>query len=119
LTMTKEAVKRNLQEVMKFQKFSLKWVQNVLSTDQKAARVAMSRELSNNLLFKRRNNFFALSLYETRVGIIDLIRDFLCECYHEMMFQQNQFRKLIRKCPYSRYFSPRIDLCFLILCQKD
>jgi hypothetical protein len=104
---------------MRFQTFSLKWVQNVLSIDQKAARVAMSRKLSPNLLFKRRNNIFTLSSQETRVGIIDLIRNFLYGYYHEMMFQQNQFRKLIRKSSYSRYFSPRIDLCPLILCQKN
>jgi transposase len=53
LAVTKEVVKRNLQEVLGFHKFSLKWVPNVLSTEQKAARVQMSRELYNNLIFER------------------------------------------------------------------
>jgi hypothetical protein len=57
LAVTKEAVKRNLQEVLGFHKFSLKWVPNVLSAEQKRARVQMSRELYNNLVFERQKNF--------------------------------------------------------------
>jgi hypothetical protein len=41
---------------MGFRKFSLKWVPNVLSADQKAARVSMSRELYRNLLLERQHN---------------------------------------------------------------
>jgi hypothetical protein len=33
LAVTKEVVKRNLQEVLGFHKFSLKWVPNVLSVE--------------------------------------------------------------------------------------
>jgi hypothetical protein len=39
LVVTKEVVKRNLQEVLELHKFSLKWVPNVISAQQKAARV--------------------------------------------------------------------------------
>jgi transposase len=51
LAVTKEVVKRNLQEVLGFHKFSLKWVLNVLSAEQKAVRVQMSRELYSNRIF--------------------------------------------------------------------
>jgi hypothetical protein len=57
LAVTKEVVIRNLQEVLMFHKFSLKWVPNVLSAEQKAARVQMSRELYNNLIFERQKTF--------------------------------------------------------------
>jgi hypothetical protein len=40
-----------------FHKFSLKWVPNVLSEEQKAPRVQMSRELYNNLIFERQKTF--------------------------------------------------------------
>jgi hypothetical protein len=56
LAATKEIVKTNLQEVQWFQKFSLKWVPDALSAEQKAARVQMSRELYNNLVFEQRKN---------------------------------------------------------------
>jgi hypothetical protein len=39
LAVTKEVVKRNLQEVLGFHKRILKWVPNVLSAEQMAARV--------------------------------------------------------------------------------
>jgi hypothetical protein len=52
LAITKDVVKRNLQEVMRFHKFSLKWVLKVLSEEQKAAKVQMSGELHNNLAFE-------------------------------------------------------------------
>jgi hypothetical protein len=57
LAATKEIVKRNMQEVLRFRKCGLKWVPNVLSAEQKAARVQMSRELYNNLIFERQKNF--------------------------------------------------------------
>jgi hypothetical protein len=57
LTVTKEIVKRNLQEVLGFHRSSLKWVPNLLSAEQKSARVEMSRELYNNLIFERQKNF--------------------------------------------------------------
>jgi hypothetical protein len=57
LAVTKEVVKRDLQEVLGFHKLSLKWVPNVLSAEQKAARVQMSRELYNNLIFQREKKF--------------------------------------------------------------
>jgi hypothetical protein len=57
LAVPKEVVKRNLQEALGFHKFSLKWVPNVLNAEQKAARVQMSRELYNNLIFKGQENF--------------------------------------------------------------
>jgi hypothetical protein len=57
LAVPKEFVKRNMQEVLGFHRFSLKWAPNVLSAEQKAARVQMSRELSNNLIFERQKNF--------------------------------------------------------------
>jgi hypothetical protein len=60
LTTSKIVVKMNIQEIMGFHKFNLKWVPNVLSDDQKAARVAVSHELENNLLSERRNNFFTI-----------------------------------------------------------
>jgi transposase len=50
---TKEVVKRNLQEVLGLHKFSLKWVPNVLSKEQKTARVQISHVLHNNLIFER------------------------------------------------------------------
>jgi hypothetical protein len=50
LAVTKEVVKRNRKEVLGFHKFSLKWVLNLLSAEQKAARVQMSRESYNNHL---------------------------------------------------------------------
>jgi hypothetical protein len=53
LAITKEIVKRNLQEVLGFHRFSLKWVPKVLNAEQKAARVQISRELYNNLIFER------------------------------------------------------------------
>jgi hypothetical protein len=56
LAVIKEVVKRNLQEVVGFHKFSLKWVLNVLSAEQKAARIHMSRGLYNNLIFARQKN---------------------------------------------------------------
>jgi hypothetical protein len=52
LVVTKEVVKRNLQEVLGFHKFSLKWVPNVLSAEQKAARVQMLRELYKQSHFR-------------------------------------------------------------------
>jgi hypothetical protein len=60
LAVTMEVVKRNLQEVLGFHKFGLKWVPNVVSVEQKAARVQMSRELYNTLVFKREKNFTTL-----------------------------------------------------------
>jgi histone-lysine N-methyltransferase SETMAR len=57
LAVTKEVVKRNLQEVLGFHKFGLKWVPNVLSAEQKAARVQMSCEFYNNLIFERQKDF--------------------------------------------------------------
>jgi hypothetical protein len=39
LVVTKEVVKKNMQKVLEFHKFSLKWVSNVLSAEQKATRV--------------------------------------------------------------------------------
>jgi hypothetical protein len=57
LAVTKEIVKRNLQEVLGFHKFSLQWVPNVFTAEQNAARVQMSRELYNNLIFERQKNF--------------------------------------------------------------
>jgi hypothetical protein len=57
LVITKEVVKRNLQEVLALHKFSLKWVPNALSAEQKAARVQMSRGLYNNPIFERQKNF--------------------------------------------------------------
>jgi hypothetical protein len=56
LAITREVVK-NLQEVLGFHRFSLKCVPNVLSAEQKVARVQMSRELYNNLIFERQKNF--------------------------------------------------------------
>jgi hypothetical protein len=53
----KEVVKRNLQEVLRFHKLSLKWVPNVLVAKQKVARVQMSRDLYDNLIFERQKNF--------------------------------------------------------------
>jgi hypothetical protein len=38
----------------------LKWVLNVRSGEQKAARVQMSRELYNNLISEREKNFAAI-----------------------------------------------------------
>jgi hypothetical protein len=49
---TKEVVKRNLQEVLRFHKFNLKGAPNLLSAEQKAARVHWSRDLYNNLTFE-------------------------------------------------------------------
>jgi hypothetical protein len=57
LAVTKVAVKRNLQEALEIHRFGLKWVPNVLSTEQKVARVQRPRELYNNLIFKRQKNF--------------------------------------------------------------
>jgi hypothetical protein len=57
LAVTKEIVKKNLQEVLRSHKFSVKWVPNVLSAQHKAARVQMSRELYNNLIFEREKIF--------------------------------------------------------------
>jgi hypothetical protein len=53
VAVTKEAVKRNLQEVLEFHKLGLEWVPNMLSAEQKAARVQISRELYDNLIFER------------------------------------------------------------------
>jgi hypothetical protein len=44
LAVTKDLVKRNLQEVLGFHKFGLKWVPNVLSAELRTARVEMLRE---------------------------------------------------------------------------
>jgi hypothetical protein len=60
LAVTKEVVKRNLQEVLGFHNYSLKWVPNVLSTEQKATKVQISFELDNNLIFERQKNFAAI-----------------------------------------------------------
>jgi hypothetical protein len=57
LAVTTEVVKRDLQEVLEFHKFSLKWVPNVLSAEQTAARVEMLRELYNNIIFGRQKVF--------------------------------------------------------------
>jgi hypothetical protein len=57
LATTMRAVKKNVQEVMGFHIFSLKLAPNVLSADQKAARVVILHELENNLLSERRHNF--------------------------------------------------------------
>jgi hypothetical protein len=57
LAVTKEVVKRNLREVLGFHKFSFKWVPNVISAEQKAARGQMSRELYNNLISEQEKNF--------------------------------------------------------------
>jgi hypothetical protein len=51
---------KNLHEVLEFHKFSLKWVPNVLSAEQKAARAQMSRELYNNLIFEPQKNFVTI-----------------------------------------------------------
>jgi hypothetical protein len=96
LAVTKEVVKRNLQEVLEFHKFSLKWMPNLLSAEQKAARVQISRKLCNNLIFERQKKL-PQSSAGTRVGIIDLIPNRRCKYDHAMMFQQGHFRKLIRK----------------------
>jgi hypothetical protein len=53
LAVTKDVVKRNIQELLGFHKFSLKWMPNVVSAEQKAAKVQMSRELYDNLIFER------------------------------------------------------------------
>jgi hypothetical protein len=55
--MIKEIVKRNLHAVLGLHKFRLKWVPNVLRAEQMAARVQMSRELYDNLIFERQKNF--------------------------------------------------------------
>jgi hypothetical protein len=60
LAVTKEVVKRNMREVLGFHKFSLKWVPNLLSAEQKAARVQMSRGSYNHLIFERQKNFAAV-----------------------------------------------------------
>jgi hypothetical protein len=57
LAVTKGVAKRNLQEVLRFHKFNLKWVPNALSAEQKAARVQILRGSYNNLLFERQKNF--------------------------------------------------------------
>jgi hypothetical protein len=57
LAVTKDVVNRNLQEILRFHKFNLKWVPNVLSAEHKAARAQVLRELYNNLIFKRQKNF--------------------------------------------------------------
>jgi hypothetical protein len=51
LAVTTEAAKR-YAERHGIHKFSLKLVPNVFSAEQKAARVQMSRELYNNLIFE-------------------------------------------------------------------
>jgi hypothetical protein len=96
LAITKEIVKRNLQEVLGFHKLALNWVPNVLSAEQRAARVQMSRELCHNLIFERQK-IFPQSSVGTRVGIIGLMRNRRCRHDHAMMFQQGHLRKLIRK----------------------
>jgi hypothetical protein len=48
LAVTKELVKRNLQEVLGFHKLNLKWVPNVLSAEQKAARVEWVKKVVNS-----------------------------------------------------------------------
>jgi hypothetical protein len=96
LAATKEVVKRNLHEVLSFQKFSLKWVPNVLSAEQKAARVQMSCELYNNLIFQR-EKILPQSSPGARVGIIGILQNRRCGHDYAMMFQQDYFRKLIRK----------------------
>jgi histone-lysine N-methyltransferase SETMAR len=60
LAITKEVVKRDLQEVLRFHKFSLKWVPNLLRAEQMATRVQMSRELYDSLIFERQKNFAAI-----------------------------------------------------------
>jgi hypothetical protein len=57
LAVTKEVAKRNLQEVLGFHNFSLKRVPNLLSAEQKATRIEMSRELYNSLIFEQQINF--------------------------------------------------------------
>jgi hypothetical protein len=94
LAVIKDVVKRDLQEVLGFHELNLKWVPNVLSAEQKAARVQMSRELYNNLIFKRQKNL-PQSSPGTRVDIIGFIRNHRCGHDHAMMFQQGCFRKLI------------------------
>jgi hypothetical protein len=54
---TKGVVKRNLQEVLGLHKCRLKWVPNVLSAEQKATKVEISRELNNDLIFERQETF--------------------------------------------------------------
>jgi hypothetical protein len=106
LAVAKEVVKRNLHKVLWFHNFSLKWVPNVLSAEQKAARVQMSRELYNNLIFEGQKTLLQSSL-GMRVGIIGLMRNRRCGHDHAMMFQQAHFRKLIRKSRCSQYFQRR------------
>jgi hypothetical protein len=114
---TKEVVNRNLQEILGFHKCSLKWVPNVLSAEQKAARGKMSRELHNNLIFERQK-ILAQSSPGTGVGINGLVRNHRCWHDYAMMFQQGQFRKLIRKSRCWQYFPAARRFHSLILCQK-
>jgi hypothetical protein len=111
---TKEVIKRNLHEVLGLHKFSLNWAPNVPSAEHKAARVEMSRELYNNLIFERQKNFVTI-ITEASVGIIGLMRNHRCGHDHAMMFQQGNFRKLVRKSRCSHYFSAARNLHFLIL----
>jgi hypothetical protein len=100
-----------------FHKFSLKWVPNVLSAEQKAAIVQMSREVYNNLIFERQKNS-AKIITGDESGIIGLIRNRRCGHDHAMMFQQAHFRKLIRKSRCSQYFSAARNLHSLNLYQN-
>jgi hypothetical protein len=60
LAINKGLAKRNLQEIMGFYKLSLERFVNLLSANQKAARVARSREWYNILLLEQRNNVFII-----------------------------------------------------------
>jgi hypothetical protein len=57
LAVAKEVIKRNMQEVLGFYKFGLKWVPKVLNAEQKASRVQMLHELYGNLIFEQQQNF--------------------------------------------------------------
>jgi hypothetical protein len=117
LAVTKEVAKRNLQEVLGFHKFGLKWVPNVLSTEQKTAGVQMPRELHNNVIFEWQK-LLLQSSPETRIGVIGLMRNRRCGHDHAIMFQQGNFRKLIPRNRHSQYFSAERNLHSFILYQN-
>jgi serine/threonine protein kinase len=117
LAITKKVVKRNLQEVLEFHKFSLKWVPNVVSAEQKAARVRMSRDLYGNLIFERQKNFAIIITGHESWYYWSYAESSIWERSHDDG-PTSPLGKIDSKSRCSQYFSAARNLHFLILYQK-
>jgi hypothetical protein len=117
LSITNELIKRNVQEVLGFPKSGLKWVPNVLSAEQKAARVQMSHKLYTNFIFKRQKNFGTVTTGDETWYYWSYAESSMwARSYDDVPTRPLQ--KIDSKSRCSQYFSEVRNLYSLILYQK-